>query len=127
MSSDPNPCVFCRPQREILVQNERAIAVFDKFPVSPGHSLVLPRRHVASIWELDAEEYAQCFALVRELKPLLDARFHPEGYNVGVNQGEAGGQSVWHVHVHVIPRFKGDNPDPLGGIRNVIPRKARYK
>ncbi|MDA8107732.1 MAG: HIT family protein [Betaproteobacteria bacterium] len=126
MNTVAKPCIFCRPDREILAQNERAIAVFDKFPVSPGHALVLPRRHVASIWELEPEEYAQCFALVRALKPLLDARFRPEGYNIGVNQGEVAGQSVWHAHVHVIPRYRGDNPDPLGGVRNVIPRKGRY-
>lgn len=126
MSGVAKPCIFCQPDREILAQNERAIAVFDKFPVSPGHALVLPRRHVASLWELEPEDYAQCFALVRALKPMLDARFRPEGYNIGVNQGEVAGQSVWHAHVHVIPRYKGDHPDPLGGVRNVIPRKGRY-
>ncbi|HVC12206.1 MAG TPA: HIT family protein [Burkholderiales bacterium] len=126
MSAPAAACIFCQPEREIIAANARALAVFDKFPVSPGHALVLPRRHVASLWELDPEEYAQCFALVRELHPFLEARFRPDGYNVGVNQGQAAGQSVWHAHIHVIPRFAGDNPDPLGGVRNVIPRKGRY-
>jgi diadenosine tetraphosphate (Ap4A) HIT family hydrolase len=120
------PCIFCDPDREIIAENALARAVFDKFPVSPGHALVFPRRHVPSLWELGDEEYAQCFALVRALHAILEARFRPDGYNVGVNQGEAAGQSVWHAHIHVIPRFAGDNPDPLGGVRNVIPRKGRY-
>lgn len=126
MSAPSAACIFCQPEREIIAANARALAVFDQFPVSPGHALVLPRRHVASLWELDPEEYAQCFALVRELQPLLQERLRPDGYNVGVNQGRAAGQSVWHAHIHVIPRFAGDNPDPLGGVRNVIPRKGKY-
>lgn len=123
MSAD---CIFCRPQREILARNELAIAVFDSYPVSPGHSLIVPLRHAATIWDLGAEEFDACFRLVRELKPLLEARFRPDAFNVGVNCGEAAGQSVWHAHIHVIPRFKGDNPNPRGGVRNVIPLKARY-
>ena len=119
-------CLFCRPQREILVENAHAIAVFDSYPVSPGHSLILPRRHAETVWDLSDEEYAACYALVRELKPVLEARFSPDGFNVGVNCGEAGGQSVWHAHIHVIPRFKGDTPFPKGGVRHVIPLKGNY-
>ncbi|HEX9182703.1 MAG TPA: HIT family protein [Burkholderiales bacterium] len=119
-------CIFCRPQREILAKNDLAIAVFDTYPVSPGHSLVLPLRHAVMIWDLSAEEFDACFRLVRELKPILEARFKPDAFNVGVNCGEAAGQSVWHAHIHVIPRYKGDNPNPRGGVRNVIPLKAKY-
>ena len=119
-------CIFCRPQREILARNELAIAVFDTYPVSPGHSLILPLRHAVTIWDLAAEEYDACFRLVRELKPILEARFKPDAFNVGANCGEAAGQSVWHAHIHVIPRYKGDNPNPRGGVRNVIPLKAKY-
>jgi len=119
-------CLFCKPQREILVENAHAIAVFDTYPVSPGHSLILPRRHAVTIWDLDEDEYAACYALVRELKPVLGARFSPDGFNVGVNCGEAAGQSVWHAHIHVIPRFKGDTPNPKGGVRHVIPLKGGY-
>jgi diadenosine tetraphosphate (Ap4A) HIT family hydrolase len=119
-------CIFCRPQREVLARNELAIAVFDSFPVSPGHSLIVPLRHATTIWDLSAEEYDACFRLVRELKPVLEARFKPDAFNVGVNCGEAAGQSVWHAHIHVIPRYKGDNPNPRGGVRNVIPLKAKY-
>ena len=119
-------CIFCEPEREILAQNARAIAVFDSFPVSPGHALVLPRRHVATIWELDPDEYSDCFNLVRELHSVIETRFSPDGFNVGANCGAAAGQSVWHAHIHVIPRYKGDVPNPRGGVRGVIPYKASY-
>jgi len=121
-----NECIFCRPQREILASNAHAIAVFDTYPVSPGHSLILPRRHVVTVWDLSDAEYAACYALVRGLKPVLEERFKPDGFNVGVNCGEAAGQSVWHAHIHVIPRFKGDTPNPKGGVRHVIPLKGSY-
>jgi diadenosine tetraphosphate (Ap4A) HIT family hydrolase len=126
MSAILKECIFCAPQREILAENAGAIAVFDTFPVSRGHALVLPRRHVATIWELDEEAYVQCFRLVRQLQPLLAGRFSPDGFNVGVNCGEAAGQSVWHAHIHVIPRYAGDVANPRGGVRHVIPLKAAY-
>jgi len=118
-----NGCIFCNLDREILVANELAVAVYDHFPVSPGHSLVLPRRHAAMIWDLTDAECDACFRLVRELRPILEKRHNPDGFNVGANCGSAAGQSVWHAHIHVIPRFFGDSPDPLGGVRHVIPRK----
>jgi diadenosine tetraphosphate (Ap4A) HIT family hydrolase len=119
-------CIFCEPEREILAQNARAIAVFDSFPVSPGHALILPRRHVASIWDLEPDEYMDCLALVCDVRSVLESRFSPDGFNIGANCGEAAGQSVWHAHVHVIPRYKGDTPNPRGGVRHVIPLKANY-
>lgn len=124
---DRQRCIFCHLDREILVENALAVAVYDSFPVSPGHSLVLPRRHAGTIWDLSDEEYDACFRLVRQLKPILEARHRPDGFNVGVNCGATAGQSVWHAHVHVIPRFPGDSPDPLGGVRHVIPRRAPEK
>lgn len=119
-------CIFCEPEREILAQNARAIAVFDSFPVSPGHALVLPRRHVTTIWDLNPDEYSDCFTLVRELRSGIESRFSPDGFNIGANCGEAAGQSVWHAHIHVIPRYKGDTPNPRGGVRHVIPLKGNY-
>ena len=119
-------CIFCAPQREILAESALALAVFDSFPVSPGHALVVPKRHVATIFDMADDEYAECFRLVRTVKDLLLARFVPDGFNVGANCGEAGGQSVWHAHIHVIPRYKGDTPNPRGGVRHVIPLKASY-
>src|SRR5271170_761267 len=120
----PGPnCMFCDPGREVLAQNEAAVAVLDSFPVSPGHTLVLPRRHVVTIWDFRPDEYELCFRLVRDLQSLLTTRFAPDGFNVGVNCGEAAGQSVWHAHIHVIPRYMGDTPNPRGGVRHVIPLK----
>ena len=125
MAEPIKACVFCAPQREIIAQNDAAIAVFDSYPVSPGHALVLPRRHVVAIWDLEQAEYDLCFRLVREIEPILSARFAPDGFNVGVNCGKAAGQSVWHAHIHVIPRYSGDSPNPLGGVRHVIPLKRK--
>jgi diadenosine tetraphosphate (Ap4A) HIT family hydrolase len=119
-------CIFCAPKREILAENAHALAFLDSFPVSRGHALVVPKRHVISIFDLSDAEYADCFRLVLPLKDLLLARFAPDGFNVGANCGEAGGQSVWHAHIHVIPRYTGDVPDPRGGVRGVIPYKAGY-
>lgn len=119
-------CIFCEPKREILAQNTHAIAVFDSFPVSPGHALILPRRHVVTIWDLEPEEYSDCFTLVRHARTAIESRFKPDGFNVGTNCGEAAGQSVWHAHIHVIPRYKGDTPNPRGGVRHVIPLKGNY-
>jgi len=118
--------LHCKPQREIIAENALAIATPDTYPVTPGHSLVVPRRHARTIWDLTDEEYAACWALARELKPVLQARHNPDGFTVGANCEEAGGQSVWHAHIHVIPRYKGDVENPRGGVRNVIPHKAHY-
>ncbi len=122
--TDPNaPCIFCHLDREIVAQNDLACAVYDAYPVSPGHALVIPRRHVRTLFDASAEEFAACFALVREVHGILAAAHAPDGFNVGVNCEPAGGQSVWHAHIHVIPRYSGDVAEPLGGVRNVIPRR----
>ena len=119
-------CIFCTPNREILAENANGLAFFDSFPVSRGHALVVPKRHVMTIFEMSEEEYTDCFRLVLALRDLLFARYSPHGFNVGANCGEAAGQSVWHAHIHVIPRYKGDVPDPRGGVRGVVPGKASY-
>src|SRR5262249_53870903 len=100
--------------------------VEDAYPVSPGHTLVIVRRHVANLFDLSAEEIADMLSLIRSSRERIDRTFRPSGYNVGANVGRDAGQTVMHVHVHVIPRFQGDSADPTGGIRQVIPRKGRY-
>src|SRR3990170_1014289 len=111
---DPNdPCLFCTP-RSITRRNALAYCARDSFPVSPGHSLIMPFRHCASFFELSPEEVAACMALVGHERHALDDEFMPDGYNVGVNVGRAGGQSVLHVHIHLIPRYVGDHPKPPG-------------
>lgn len=119
-------CIFCNLDREILAQDAHAIAIYDAHPVAKGHTLVIPRRHVATVWDLDAEEYAACFALVRAVRVMIEAQFAPDGFNIGVNCGEAAGQTVAHAHIHLIPRYWGDVPKPRGGVRNVIPHQGHY-
>ncbi|GAB5605588.1 HIT family protein [Sideroxyarcus sp. TK5] len=125
---DPNdPCLFCKDPRGVSILCDLAFSARDTYPTSPGHTLIIPRRHVASFFELTAEEFATCMDLIKEEKKLLDAEFKPDGYNVGVNVGPAAGQSIFHVHIHLIPRYKGDVENPQGGVRHVIPHKAHYK
>lgn len=118
------PCVFCGLDRPLLAENTRARAFYDINPVSKGHALIVPKHHVRTIFEADAPDYAACFELVREVRKLLVSAYAPDGFNLGVNCEVAGGQSVWHAHIHLIPRYTGDVVDPLGGVRNVIPRNA---
>jgi len=115
------------PESEHVASNALAFAVRDAYPVSPGHTLVVPRRLVETFFDASEEERAAIFALVDEVKAALDARDpRPDGYNVGFNAGEAAGQTVMHLHVHVIPRYRGDMDDPRGGVRHVIPSKGNY-
>ena len=118
------PCVFCVLDRPVLAENARARAFYDINPVSKGHALIVPKRHVRTLFEAAAQDYAACFDLVREVRTLLMSAHAPDGFNLGVNCEVAGGQSVWHAHIHLIPRYTGDVVDPLGGVRNVIPRNA---
>lgn len=104
-----NDCVFCTLQgAEILVEDELARAFFDKYPVSEGHILIVPKRHAATIFDATQEEIASVGKLLKKVKEHLEERFHPDGYNIGANVGEVAGQSIFHWHVHVIPRYKGD-------------------
>lgn len=123
---DPNdPCLFCTP-RGVTRRNELAYCTRDSFPVSPGHSLVIPLRHCASFFDLRPEEAAACTALLTEEWQALRDELKPDGCNVGINIGRAGGQSVLHVHIHLIPRYAGDHPSPQGGVRQIIPWNADY-
>ena len=116
------------PEAEWVCANTLAFAIYDRFPVSPGHVLVITRRVVPTFFECTAAEQEALMALVGEVKALLDERLDPkpDGYNVGFNAGTAAGQTVPHVHVHVIPRYAGDMADPRGGVRHVIPEKGNY-
>ncbi|WP_437960496.1 DEAD/DEAH box helicase family protein [Sorangium sp. So ce119] len=114
------------PRSAWIASNALAFALRDRFPVSPGHALVVPRRLVSTWFDATAEERAAIFELVDAVKRQLDAELQPDGYNIGINAGEAAGQTVMHLHVHVIPRFRGDVDDPRGGVRHVIPGKGNY-
>lgn len=119
-------CIFCQRDRPILAQTKLSVAFLDSFPVSNGHTLAIPKRHVVSIWDLTSEEYTDVFDLVRQVKDVLQKKFEPQGFNIGVNCGDAAGQSVFHAHIHIIPRYTGDVPSPRGGVRNIIPGKGNY-
>ncbi len=103
-------CIYCQHDRPLLVQTKLSCTFLDGFPVSNGHTLVIPRRHVQSIWELTTEEYADAFNLIRQVKDVLQKKFEPQGFNIGVNCGEAAGQTVFHAHIHIVPRYTGDIP-----------------
>ena len=123
-----NYCPFCKveSEREIIASSPLSVAFYDGFPVSPGHALIIPRRHVASFFELTQEEQQDLLNLTDRVKRIVEERYHPDGYNIGINVGEAAGQSIFHVHMHLIPRYQGDVPNPRGGVRGVIPSKQNY-
>lgn len=116
------PCPFCETTAE-LFGNTLAFVIRDRYPASPGHTLILPRRHVADWFDTTPEERQAMFALADEAKRRLDAELHPDGYNLGINVGAWAGQTVFHVHLHLIPRYRGDVTEPRGGVRAVIPDK----
>ncbi len=120
-------CPFCRlPRERILHEADTALALHDGYPVSPGHTLVIPRRHVASFFEITDAERADLMSLLAAARDDIDRQFRPAGYNIGINDGAAAGQTVQHLHIHLIPRYEGDSQDPRGGVRWVMPDKARY-
>jgi diadenosine tetraphosphate (Ap4A) HIT family hydrolase len=120
-------CPFCRLEKSrIRLENDCAVAFRDAFPLTDGHMLVVPKRHVASLFSLPDEEQASLWRLVAQVRGKLASELQPDGFNVGVNDGPAAGQTVLHAHVHVIPRRVGDVVDPRGGVRWVMPAKAQY-
>ena len=120
-------CPFCAiPRDQVLIEHPLALAKRDGYPVSKGHTLIIPRRHVASFFETTEEERRAMLKLLDEAKAMLDREHKPDGYNIGINNGSAAGQTVMHLHMHLIPRYAGDRPDPRGGVRWVIPEKAKY-
>jgi diadenosine tetraphosphate (Ap4A) HIT family hydrolase len=121
-------CAFCERLRagENALEGKLAVAFADAFPVSPGHTLVVPRRHVGDFFALTDDEQVEVWALAREVHRRLGRERHPAGCNVGINVGRAAGQTIGHAHLHVIPRYERDVADPRGGVRWVIPERAAY-
>ncbi|MBM3454019.1 MAG: HIT family protein [Bacteroidetes bacterium] len=122
------PCPFCTlpSNRAMIAKSVMAYAIFDKFPVSKGHALVIPARHCANYFDLTLEEQTDCLVLLNEVKAILQKQFNPDGFNVGINIHAAAGQTVPHAHIHLIPRYQGDVQQPRGGVRGVIPGKQSY-
>jgi diadenosine tetraphosphate (Ap4A) HIT family hydrolase len=138
-------CPFCNLDKaRVIIANDHAIAFHDGFPVTPGHSLIVPKRHITSFFEATREEQAALFDLLAEMRQLLlnpPSPFKPvawvpfdkggsvsvpDGFNIGINDGSAAGQTVMHLHIHLIPRYSGDSDDPRGGVRWIMPRTAPY-
>lgn len=120
-------CPFCQlPPADIIGENALGRFFADRYPVSPGHLLIVPRRHVATYFEATQEEQQALWDLVKEAQAWLQHHRAPDGYNIGINVGETAGQTVFHLHIHLIPRYQGDMEDPRGGVRHVIPEKAKY-
>lgn len=121
-------CPFCNPdtERELIVESATAYAMFDKFPVSNGHALIIPKKHCADYFDLTFKEQSACIFMLNKVKEIIEKRFNPDGFNVGININETAGQTVPHVHIHLIPRYKGDVENPRGGVRGVIPNKQNY-
>jgi diadenosine tetraphosphate (Ap4A) HIT family hydrolase len=121
------PCPFCAlPHERIIDSNDLALVIRDGYPVSPGHALVIPKRHIGSWFEITHEEQSAMLNLLERTKAGLEEEFKPDGYNIGINDGPTAGQTVPHLHMHLIPRYKDDLEDPRGGVRWIIPEKAKY-
>jgi diadenosine tetraphosphate (Ap4A) HIT family hydrolase len=112
--------------RELIVETATVFSFYDKFPVSKGHALIVPKRLVSNYFELTLKEQMACWIVVNKVKDILQEKYNPDGFNVGINIEETAGQTIWHCHIHVIPRYKGDVENPRGGIRGVIPIKKEY-
>lgn len=127
MESAKSTCPFCtlNPTR-ILTSNANAISILDGFPVSIGHALIIPKRHIASLFEATREERNALFDLLEQVRIELQEKYNPDGFNIGINDGASAGQTVMHLHIHLIPRYAGDQTDPRGGVRWIFPDKADY-
>ena len=120
-------CPFCNfDSLRINLSNDYAIAIHDGFPVSPGHCLIIPRRHIASFFDASREEQMALLDLLAVMQKNLVNERNPDGFNIGINVGETAGQTVMHLHIHLIPRYAGDQNDPRGGVRWIFPDKAAY-
>ena len=120
-------CVFCNiSQDRRIAENDLCFAIYDDFPVSKGHTLIIPKRHVADYFDLTEDEVMAMQALMRDIKAKIDSELSPDGYNIGINVNAAAGQTVFHVHMHLIPRYVGDVENPRGGVRGIIPAKQKY-
>jgi diadenosine tetraphosphate (Ap4A) HIT family hydrolase len=121
-------CIFCEgfDSDRIIYEDSTWIAVLDAFPVSNGHTLLIPKRHCETYFDLDYTESSTLAATINVIKLILDSKYNPNGYNIGVNCGKSAGQTVPHCHIHIIPRYDGDVEDPRGGVRGCIPHLMKY-
>jgi diadenosine tetraphosphate (Ap4A) HIT family hydrolase len=123
----PPECIFCKmdPSR-IIAETPLTFTIRDGFPISAGHTLIISKRHFCSFFEATTDEERELLQALRDAKAQLDYEFSPVGYNIGINDGSAAGQTIPHLHIHLIPRYEGDVEDSRGGVRWIIPEKAAY-
>ena len=114
------------PEAEYICSNKLAFAVWDKFPVTTGHALIIPYRIMTTWWETSQKEKKELSKLLEQTRQIIEEKYNPDGFNIGINNNKAAGQTVNHLHIHLIPRYFGDTPDPRGGVRHVIPSKGNY-
>lgn len=121
-------CIFCQNdiRSKTILENNEWFCIFDSFPVSLGHALIIPKRHTDSFFLLQEHETKSLYSFINKVKELIDNTYHPSGYNLGINNGIDAGQTVMHLHIHLIPRYPNDMNDPRGGVRGVIPSKQKY-
>ncbi|KIH76870.1 Diadenosine tetraphosphate (Ap4A) hydrolase [Geoalkalibacter ferrihydriticus] len=120
-------CPFCKPDASrTILTSAHAWAISDAYPVTPGHTLIIPKRHIASFFEATREEQRAMLDLLDKTRRLLLSERNPDGFSIGINDGTAAGQTVMHLHIHLMPRYQGDMPDPRGGVRWIFPDKAAY-
>jgi diadenosine tetraphosphate (Ap4A) HIT family hydrolase len=120
-------CLFCHlPDCRIIDSSPLALVIRDAYPVSPGHTLIIPKRHIGSFFEATAEERQELLALLGQAQLKLLEELSPDAFNIGINDGAAAGQTIAHLHIHLIPRYLNDQADPRGGVRWIIPEKAKY-
>lgn len=112
--------------RELLFESATVFSFYDKFPVSKGHTLIVPKRLVSNYFELSVKEQIACWLMVNKVKEELQKLYNPDGFNVGININQEAGQTIFHCHIHIIPRYKNDVENPRGGVRGVIPNKKNY-
>lgn len=123
---DLSPFLIGQETRELIVETATVFSFYDKFPVSNGHSLVVPKRLVTNYFDLTLKEQTACWIVANKVKTILQEKFKPDGFNIGINVNAEAGQTIWHCHIHIIPRYNGDVENPRGGIRGVIPNKKEY-
>jgi ATP adenylyltransferase len=121
-------CPFCNPSPDstLLAESATVFSILDKFPVSKGHALIIPKRHVDNYFDLSFREQSACIFMLNYVKEIVQKKNDPDGFNIGINIGKSAGQTVAHVHIHLIPRYVGDVDNPEGGVRGVIPEKKNY-
>lgn len=126
MMNNNQHCPFCNLERQKIIESKMSFAIYDGFPVNEGHTLIIPKRHTSNYFDLPLEEQIDCIELLNRVKKILQEKYNPDGFNVGINVNESAGQTIPHVHIHLIPRYIGDVEEPRGGVRGVIPERRSY-